>query len=447
MNIVTLSNGIRVVVEKLSYLRTASFGVWVNVGSAKETKENNGISHMIEHMLFKGTNTKTGKVLADIIAMIGDDVNAFTGKEITCYYGTTTSENLTTLVELIADMMLHSNFDASDISKEKSIICDEIDMYEDSADDLVHELLQQKVYINQALGYIISGTKTNVRSFSKQQLLDFMKLHYTADKILISVAGNFEEEQLIQTLEESFKEIKTVNQGALIAASKYKLNDQHGKLSPYEKKYDNSKIPKYHPCFCTKHKENEQLHINIAYPSITLKSEESVVFSIFNSMFGGSNNSRLFQRIREELSLVYSIYSYGSFFEEAGLFHIDITVNPNKALVVLKETKQAIENFLSKGIDLIELNTHKSQVKTEYIMSCESAKSRMDSNAKGVLLRGYIKSIDEVITEIDRVTIEDIIDFAKHTFLEQIPSMCVVGAETGISFQKIKKYFINEFRK
>lgn len=447
MNIVTLSNGIRVVTEKLSYLRTASFGVWVNVGSAKETKENNGISHMIEHMLFKGTSSKSGKVLADIIAMIGDDVNAFTGKEITCYYGTTTSENLGTLVELIADMILHSNFDVRDIVKEKSIICDEIDMYEDSADDLVHELLQQKAYHNQALGYIISGSKTNVRRFTRQQLLDFMKLHYTADKMLISIAGNFEEEQLIQTLEECFNEVKAVNPGAVAAASKFKLNKDHGIVSPYEKKYSSNKASVvYHPCFCTKHKDNEQLHINIAYPSITLKSEESVVFSIFNSMFGGSNNSRLFQRIREELSLVYSIYSYGSFFEEAGLFHIDITVNPNKALVVLKESKQAIQDFLSKGIDLTELNTHKSQVKTEYIMSCESIKSRMDSNAKGVLLRGYIKSIDEVIAEIDRVTVEDVIEFAKRTFVEQIPSMCVVGAETGIRFQKIKKYFINEFR-
>ncbi len=446
MNIVTLSNGIRVVTEKLSYLRTASFGVWVKVGSAKETKENNGISHMIEHMLFKGTSTKSGKVLADIIAMIGDDVNAFTGKEITCYYGTTTSENLSILVELIADMMLHSNFNASDIVKEKAIICDEIDMYEDSADDLVHELLQQKVYNNQALGYIISGTKTNVRKFTRQQLLDFMKLHYTADKILISVAGNFEEEQMIQSLEKCFSKIKAVNPGAIAAASKYKAYDNHGIQSPYEKKYFKDKTPVYHPCFCTKHKENEQLHLNIAYPSITLKSEESIVFSIFNSMLGGSNNSRLFQRIREELSLVYSIYSYGSFFEEAGLFHIDITVNPNKAFAVLKETKQAIDDFLRRGIDLTELNTHKSQVKTEYIMSCESAKSRMDSNAKGVLLRGYIKSIDEVIAEIDRVTVEDITEFAKRTFAGQIPSMCVVGAETGISFQKIKKYFINEFR-
>ncbi|MDD5936869.1 MAG: pitrilysin family protein, partial [Clostridiales bacterium] len=164
----TLSNGIKVVTEKLSYLRTASFGVWIKVGSAKETKENNGISHMIEHMLFKGTKYRTAKQLADQIAGIGDDVNAFTGKEVTCYYGTTTTENLTTLIELISDMLVNSNLEDEDLRKERRVIYEEIDMYADSADDLVHELLQQNVYKNQALGYIISGTKTNVKSFTRQ---------------------------------------------------------------------------------------------------------------------------------------------------------------------------------------------------------------------------------------------------------------------------------------
>lgn len=448
MNIVTLSNGIRVVTEKLSYLRTASFGVWVNVGSAKETKENNGISHMIEHMLFKGTKTKSARVQADIVAMIGDDVNAFTGKEITCYYGSTTTENLITLVKLIADMLLHSNFDPEDIRKEKLIICDEIDMYEDSADDIVHELLQQKVYKDQALGYIISGTKTNVRSFTRQQLLDFMNLHYTADKMIISIAGNFDEELLIDTLEKEFQEVQAVSQGAIRASLKFRANEKKQyQLPPYEKIYNKDNHPSYVPSFCTKHKENEQLHINIAYPSISLKSEESIVFSIFNSMFGGSNNSRLFQKIREELSLVYSIYSYGSSFEDAGLFHIDITVNPMKALTVLNETRKAIEDFWRNGLEISELNTHKSQVKTEYIMSCESTKARMDANAKGILIKGYVKNLDQVVSEIEQVTLEDVMNFAQKTLQQQVSSMCVVGAETGIKFSEIKKYFINEFRK
>lgn len=444
MNQYTLSNGIKVVTEKLSYLRTASFGVWVKVGSAKETKENNGISHMIEHMLFKGTNLKSARELADIIAGIGDDVNAFTGKEVTCFYGTTTTENLSVLVELIADMILHSKFDPKDITKEKRVIYEEIDMYEDSADDLVHELLQQKVYKNQALGFIISGTKSNVRSFTRQQLLDFMKLYYRAENMLISVSGNFNEETLLNDLERYFHEVPGVDLSAMHA-----MKDLRGMknllLAPYERKYESKVQTVYTPCFCTRHKENEQLHMNIAYSSISLRSEDSILFSIFSSLFGGSNNSRLFQKIREELSLVYSIYCYGSSFEETGLFHIDITVNPSQAMTVLKETKKVIEELLSKGITKTELMTHKSQVKTEYIMSSESAKSRMNANAKGILLRGYVKSMDEIIKEIDETSVEDIMDFAKKTFTDSIPSMCVVGAENGVRFSTIKKAFEREF--
>ena len=445
--ITTLSNGIRVVTEKLSYLRTASFGVWVKVGSAKETKENNGISHMIEHMLFKGTTNRSTKEIADIIALIGDDVNAFTGKEVTCYYGTTITEQLEKLVNLIADMLLHSNFTKEDIIKEKRIICDEIDMYEDSAEDLVHELLQQKVYKEQSLGFIISGTKSNVRSFTRQQLIDFMKLHYTADNILISVAGNFDETTLMQQLEQEFADIKGSSHGAVFAKNRLKETfTTKLSTSPYEQKYNHKNNARYYPCFCTKHKDNEQLHINIAYPSISLKSEEAIVFTIFNSMLGGSNNSRLFQKIREELSLVYSIYSYGSSFEEVGLFHIDITVNQGQAMLVLEETKQVIEEFLLYKITDEELNTHKNQVKTELIMSSESAKSRMDANAKGVLIRGHVKTLDQVLEEIDKVTTQTILDFAQKVLKQQKPSMCVVGAENQVKFSTLKKEFEQQWQ-
>ncbi|MDD5936797.1 MAG: pitrilysin family protein, partial [Clostridiales bacterium] len=324
-------------------------------------------------------------------------------------------------------------------------IYEEIDMYADSADDLVHELLQQNVYKNQALGYIISGTKTNVKSFTRQQLLDFMKLHYRGENMLISVAGNFDEEQLHRDIETYFSCIPGTNPKALGAGNQFLQKNL--KLQPYEKKYskDNSQKPVYHSCFCTRHKENEQLHMNIAYDSISLKSEDSIVFSIFNSMFGGSNNSRLFQRIREELSLVYSIYSYGSSFEEVGLFHIDITVNPSQAITVLKETKKAIDEIISEPMDEAELATHKAQVKTEFIMSSESAKARMNANAKGILLRGSVRTLDQVIEEIEAVTVSDIMNFAKKTFTNSLPSMCVVGAENGVSFAKIKKEFEADF--
>lgn len=445
--ITTLDNGIKVVTEKLSYLRTASFGVWVHVGSAKETKENNGISHVIEHMLFKGTANRTAKQMADVMTEIGDDVNAFTGKEVTCYYGNTTTEKLEVLIDLLADMIQHSLFTEEDIRKEKRVIFDEIDMYEDSAEDLVHELLQQKVYKDQPLGYIISGTKKNVKSLTRQQLMDFMKLHYTASNILISVAGNFDEESLLALLEDKFKDLPGgKNPGARSSMMLKQLKGDALRLEPYEAKYKDKDVPVYHTCFCTKHKENEQLHINIAYPSISLKSKDNVICSIFNSMLGGSNNSRLFQKIREELSLVYSIFSYGSSFEEAGLFHIDITVNPTQAIKVLEETYQVIMDVIENGITIEELNTHKSQVKTELIMSGESTKARMNANAKGVILRGYVKTIDEIAEETEKVTVEDMKDFAKRIFLSEKPSMCIVGAETAVSFATIKKAFQKLFQ-
>lgn len=447
MKISTLSNGIKVVTEKLSYLRTASFGVWVKVGSAKERKENNGISHMIEHMLFKGTHTRTAKQLADLIAGIGDDVNAFTGKEVTCFYGTTTTENLPVLVDLISDMITNSKFDEEDIKKEKRVIYEEIDMYEDSADDLVHEVLQQNAFKNQALGYIISGTKTNVKNYTKDQLIDFMKLHYRPENMLISVAGNFQEEEFLQLLEESFRTINGNDAKAMLAANQFRKAGF--RMPPYEEKYQHKKqkVAVYTPCFCTRHKENEQLHMNIAYPCISLKSDENIVFTLFNSMFGGSNNSRLFQKIREELSLVYSIYSYGSFFEDTGLFHIDITVNPTQAITVLREINKTIQELLTKKVSQEELDTHKSQVKTECIMSSESAKSRMDANAKGILFRDKVKNLDQILSEINQVTTEDVDAFAKKTFEPTRPSMCVVGSENGVSFLAIRKVFEKEFQK
>ncbi len=442
-----LQNGIKVVTEELSYLRTVSFGVWIRVGSAKENKENNGISHMIEHMLFKGTKSKSVKEIADIIASIGDDVNAFTSKEQTCYYGTTISESLPTLVDLIADMLCNSLLSEEDLRKEKRVIFEEIDMYEDSADDMVHEILQKNVFKDHPLGYIISGTKKNVRSFTRMQLIDFMEKHYVAENIVISVAGNFAEKELMEQLERCFGGIRGTNPKALDSLRLLKKKKEELLLAPYESKYQkkHEEAPRYHTCFCQRHKDNEQLHINLAFPSIPLGSDESVVFAVVNSMLGGSNNSRLFQRIREELSLVYSIYTYGSSFEKTGLFHLDITVNPQQALRVLRETKLVLDEFLITPITKEELDTHKAQVKTEYILGSESAKARMNSNAKSIMVRGYVKTLDEIIEDLNRISTEDIICFANKLWGDSTASMCVIGAESEVRFQKLKKEYQNLF--
>ena len=441
---ILLDNGLRLVYEKISYVRSVSVGIWVGTGSRNESVKNNGISHFIEHMLFKGTANRSAKEIAECIDAIGGQINAFTGKELTCYYGTTITEALPTLVELLSDMLAHSRFLDEDIRKEKRVICEEIDMYEDSAEDLVHEVLQQNIYKNQPLGFIISGTKTTVRSFTRLKLLDFMRQHYTASNIILSVAGNFEEESLLGQLNEAFSYLYASNTKAKAALLSLKQMKDKIALGPYEQKFrnkDEEKEPVYHSCFCIKHKENEQLHINIAYPSIPLDSKDSVVFAVFNSMFGGSNNSRLFQRIREELSLVYSIYSYGSSFERSGLFHIDITVNPQQALKVIKETRNVIDMFLNAGLTEEELLTHKAQVKTDLILGSESAKSRMNANAKSMLVRGYVKSLAEIIEELNEINVKRVYDFAKDILDHNNPSMCIVGTENNVSFMTLKKEF------
>ena len=440
--VIQLSNGMQVALEYLPYLRTVSFGVSVRIGSVGEVKSNNGISHMIEHMLFKGTNTRSAKQIADLTSSIGDDLNAYTSKEVTCFYGSTITEFLPTMIDLIADMLLESRFDEADIRKEKRVICDEIDMYEDSPEDLAHELIQQKIFKDQSLGYIISGTKTVVRSFTREQLLAFMKLHYTADNMIISVAGNFKKEELINTLEAKFMNIPKGNKKASSIASAIKKSQQI-QVDPYQAKFEH-KVTKtvYHTCFCTKHKEIEQLHMNLAFPAISLHSDKNDIFSIFNSILGGSNNSRLFQRIREDLGLAYSIYSYGSSFEKAGLFHIDITINPSQADAVLSAVTDVLKEIVQDGITSKELETHKAQVITEFIMSSESAKSRMNSNAKNLMIRGNIRTLDETLERLRNITVEDVNLFAKQILEMDKLSLCLVGPKTGDSFSKIKQKWI-----
>lgn len=440
--VMQLSNGMQVALEYLPYLRTVSFGIWVRIGSVSEVKSNNGISHMIEHMLFKGTNNRSAKQIADLSSSIGDDVNAYTSKEVTCYYGSTITEFLPTMVDLIADMLLESRFDEEDIRKERRVICDEIDMYEDSPEDLVHDLIQQRIFKDQSLGYSISGTKSVVRSFTKEQLLAFKKLHYTTDNMIISVAGNYDKEELIKLLEEKFKDIPRGNKKANSVANSIKRS-QKIQVDPYQSKFEH-KISNtiYHNCFCTRHKEIEQLHINLAFPAISLHSQKNDIFSIFNSILGGSNNSRLFQKIREDLGLAYSIYSYGSSFETAGLFHIDITINPSKADAVLDAVYDVLLDVRENGITQDELTTHKAQVITEFIMSSESAKSRMNSNAKNLMIRGHVRTLDEALVGLRSVTVEEVNLFAKQVLDMEKLSICLVGPKTGNSFSGIKKKWI-----
>lgn len=402
-----LDNGIRVIMEPMENLRTVSFGVWIRVGSANETQENNGISHVIEHCLFKGTKNRSAKQLADEISSIGDQLNAFTGKECTAFYGVTLTEYLLKMIELLGDMLQNSTFEEEPLKKELGVILEEIDMYDDSPEDLVHELLQKNVWKDHPLGFIISGEKSVVSSMTKEQILTYMREHYCGCNIVVSIAGNFDEASTLECLKRALQPIP-------------QKAEVRGELLPINP-------PKFHRCICEREKDVEQLYMNLAFETVPETEELRYVQIMTNALLGGSNNSKLFQTIREELGLAYSVYSYSSLFREAGLFHIDVIVNPANAVIVYDKLQEILTELAEHPISEEELRALYTQLRTEMIMGNESARNRMEQNAKSLLMHERVVPLEETLEKLSDVTAEQIQDFVREYLCLEKSSMCLVG--------------------
>ncbi len=408
-----LSNGVTVVIETMPYLRSAAFGIWVKVGSGDENEKNNGISHIIEHMLFKGTKNRTAKKIADDMARIGGDINAYTSKECTSFYAVTLDEHLPVAIEILGDMLNNSLIDEKSLHKEKGVIIEEIDMYDDSPEDLVHEMLQMKIWDKHPLGYQISGTKENVKAVTRDDIIAYMDKYYVGGNMVISVAGNFNEEEIFHIIEKNFSGI------------------------PCGERNPGSAGPVYQPTIYTKEKDVEQLHLNIAFESIVSDAKEKYILTILNAVLGGSINSRLFQEIRENLGLTYTIYSYGSAYRTAGLFHIYAAMNPVQLKAVVTGIFKTIEEFKNDSLTEEELSMSKEQIKTELIMGDESAKNRMNSNGKSILFRGSIIPLEETLDKINQVTLEQVKDFANKYLNKENCSISLVGNLDNIDKMKI----------
>ncbi len=403
LTIKQLSNGIPVIFEEIEYLRTVSLGVYVKAGSAYETKENNGISHLLEHMFFKSTAHRTSKELADEMAHIGGNLNAFTEKESTSFYVTTLEDQLQTSIELIGDMLCNASFLEDELEKEKGVVLEEIDMYDDSPEDLVHEMLQKLVWKDEPLGFIISGEKDVVNGITREELIQYKEQVYTADRMTISIAGKVNIDEAMEWLENSFAGI------------------------PNTTKHLELNVPKYKPVVFCRTKDIEQVHLNIAFDSVSYQSDDKYTLYLLNTILGGGDNSRLFQKLREEAGLTYSIYSYESIYEQAGLFHIDAVLNPSKLQTALVQIEECIREICEHGITEKELAQAKQQLKTDLIIGNESTKSKIYNNGKTYLMKGYIKSIDEVLEEIYQVTCEEVQNFAKKYLQWDQKSVSLVG--------------------
>ena len=401
INKITCNNGLRIVSEHIPYVRSVAVGIWVQAGSRYELPEENGLTHFIEHMLFKGTETRTAKQIAEEFDRIGGNINAFTSKENTCYYAKVLDHHAEHAVEILADMFFDSKFDANEIEKERQVVLEEINMVEDTPDDIVHEYLWQAMYENDPLGSPILGTEETLNSFTKETILAYMEKHYTPENVVISVAGNIPE-GLIKHIETLFS----------------RLDQKH-----------NEKLQMTTPTLKAIHVENfrdtEQAHVCLAYPSLSVLADNIYSLVVMNSILGGSMSSRLFQEIREEKGLAYSIYSYHSSYEDTGALAIYGGTSSNQLEELTESIQQTIQFVLEKGFTETEVYNAKEQLKGNLLLGLESSNARMSRNGKNELLYGEHRSLDEVSESIDEVTLQSVMDLAKETFSNK-PAISII---------------------
>ncbi|QPC46392.1 M16 family metallopeptidase [Mangrovibacillus cuniculi] len=401
INTFTCNNGVRVVLESIPTVRSVAIGVWINTGSRHETKELNGVSHFLEHMFFKGTKTKNARELAEAFDSIGGQVNAFTSKEYTCYYAKVLDTYSSFALETLADMFFNSTFDEEELKKEKNVVYEEIKMYEDTPDDIVHDLLGKAAYGDHSLGYPILGTEETLSTFNGQTLRDYMHHLYTPDRVVISIAGN-------------------VNEAFIKEVEKLFGGFQGG--SPLKEEIK----PSFYPKHVAKKKDTEQVHLTMGFEGLEVGHKDVYSLIILNNVLGGSMSSRLFQDVRESRGLAYSVFSYHSSFQDNGMVTIYGGTGANQLDDLFETIQGTLSVLKADGLSDKELKNSKEQLKGSLMLSLESTNSRMSRNGKNELLLGRHRSLDQIVEEIDKVSLESVNRLAQQIFKDEF-AMAVIG--------------------
>lgn len=403
MTVYTCKNGVRIVSEEIPHVRSISVGIWVGAGSRFESPEENGITHFIEHMLFKGTKTRTARQIAEEFDRIGGEINAFTSKENTCYYAKVLDHHGELAVSILADMFFNSIFDANELDKERQVVLEEILMSEDAPDDDVHEQLWGVMYPTDALGLPILGTNKTLSTFSSDTIRQYIDKHYCPENIVVSIAGNVTKDLLLHIEE-------------LFGSFERSPNAVEATLTN----------PEFHSGKFVKERDVEQSHLAISFPAISVMDPKLNDFIALNNIVGGNMSSRLFQEVREERGLAYTIYSYQSCYADVGAFTIYGSTN-NQQLSVMQDTiNETLEKVRTDGIMDIELLNAKEQLKGSFVLGMEGTNSRMSRNGRNELIHGRHKSIDEVISEIDEVSM-DKVNHLINSILTADPAIAIIG--------------------
>ena len=399
----TLDNGLRIVSESIPYMSSVSLGIFVGTGSRSELPPEQGVSHFIEHLMFKGTQKRSARDIAEMVDDVGGQLNAATDRENTCYYIKVLPEHLGLGMDILSDMLLHSKFAESDVEKERQVVLEEISLYEDSPDELIHDLHMNSLWPGHALGRNILGTRDTIGGMSRQTIVDYTMRHYVPDNVVIAAAGNLTHEQLVEQVRLYWDDVK----GA------------------YPRLTDSA------PVFATgrllQEKDIEQIHICLGTPGVAHDSPEFYASHVLNTILGGGVSSRLFQSIREEKGLAYSVCSYPSSFRDAGLLTIYTGVSPDNSLEVMEIIYSIIGDIQANGVRADEMQRAKEQLKAGLMFSLESSSSRMSRLGRAEISAREYLSPEKLAAKVDGVSLQQLFELSQPLYRRDSTCFTALG--------------------
>ncbi|MGQ9475875.1 MAG: M16 family metallopeptidase [Actinomycetota bacterium] len=406
------ANGIRILTEKMPHLRSVTTGFWVGVGSRDEPQELSGISHFIEHLLFKGTERRSARRIAEEFDAIGGELNAFSAKEYTCYYAKVLDEDLEQAMDIMVDMLLRSRLAPQDVDAERKVILEEIAMHEDSPDDIIHDLFVSALWESHPLGQSVLGSQNVIRTLGSGEIREFFERYYHPENIVVAVAGNVEHEAIVEMV----TRLMSVDGG----------RGRHVR---------HCVVPEVRPHTVVYDRPTEQAHIVLGTQGLPRRHPARFALAVLDNILGGGMSSRLFQKIREEKSLAYSIFSYHSMYVETGLVAIYAGTSPENAPVVLELIKEEIDLLLRKGVSGDELDRAKGHIKGSLVLSLEDSGSRMTRLGKAEISGGEILGLDELLRRVEEVTAEDVQKLAQDLFGPRRLVAAIIGPFGDREFQ------------
>jgi predicted Zn-dependent peptidase len=405
-----LPGGLRVVTETMPGVRSATVGAWVGVGSRDESPALHGASHFLEHVLFKGTPTRSAMDISIALDTVGGEFNAFTAKEYTCFHARVLDQDLPLAVDVLGDMVTSSLVTAEDVEAEREVILDEIAMHDDDPDDVVHNLYAEKAWSGTPLGRPIAGTVSSIESLTRAQILRYYRTRYRPENIVVAAAGNVDHATVVRLVRKAFGRADFLADTSVRPLPPRRA-ERHKKTSAGE---------------ITLSRPFEQANIVLGVNGLVRTDDRRYALGALNAVLGGGTSSRLFQEVRERRGLAYSVYSFASHYTDTGMFGVGVGCIPNRMQDVLDVVRSEMGLLAARGISAEELERGKGQLRGGLVLSMEESGTRMSRIAKAELLYDELPSIDEVIRRIDAVTVEDVQILAKELF-DQPETLAVVG--------------------